>query len=97
MGILYLCQLPELRGTNRFKIGYTNASIEPQNNSKYFCKVDTCDVLNLCNSVRKHFNAKFKLITGRNHFEGNREEMKEEFVKHAMKFRNPKMKIISFE
>merc|ERR1712031_34847 len=97
MGIIYLLQPAELCGTNRHKIGCSNKdSLERVlsykkgtrvlfvSNSKYYSQIEKLLI--------EQFNKKFKLIAGKEYFEGNESEMYKLFLevvyKNSIKYLN---------
>jgi hypothetical protein len=81
-GIIYLIQPSELIGTSVFKIGYSGkTSLERCYNgykkgSRYLCINECVNPTILENKIKKDFNNKFKLIAGKEYFEGDEENIK---------------------
>lgn len=85
-GIIYLIQPSYLIGTNRYKIGCSGKATTNRINS-YNEGTKTIMVMNCDNpfvvekKLIQKFNEKFKLISGKEYFEGDIELMKKEFIK----------------
>ncbi len=81
-GIIYLIQPCELIGTSVFKIGYSGkTNLERchkgyKKGSRYLCINECINPTILENKIKKEFNNKFKLIVGREYFEGDEENIK---------------------
>ena len=86
-GIIYLIQPCELVGTNRFKIGCSkDTSLNRVQNgykkgTRYLYIAECNNPLFIEKQIITQFNIKFKLIAGREYFEGNEEEIKNCFYK----------------
>ena len=80
-GIIYLIQPCELVGTNRFKIGCSkDTSLNRVQNgykkgTRYLYIAECDDPLFIEKEIITQFNIKFKLIAGREYFEGDEEEI----------------------
>ena len=90
MGILYLIQPAELVGTDRYKIGCSTKSTLDRVTTGYKKGTKILYVIECDNPfetekiLKKKFNKKFKLITGNEYFEGDKEEMKKIFYSVVM-------------
>lgn len=86
-GTIYLVQPEELLGTKRFKIGCSAKNDLERFKNGYkkgtrFIHIMECtDPFTLESEIKKVFNEKFKLIAGKEYFEGDEIEMKNEFYK----------------
>jgi hypothetical protein len=93
-GIIYLIQPAELVGTNRFKIGCSgNTSLDRcrhgyKKGSRYICIMECVKPFALEKNIIKDFNEKFKLIAGKEYYEGNELSMITLFHKNVMDHRN---------
>lgn len=91
-GTIYLIQPAELVGTERFKIGCSSKN--DLNRCKKGYKIGTryiaileCEMpFALENEIKKRFNTKFKIIAGREYFEGCENDIKQEFYDVISKF-----------
>lgn len=85
-GIIYLIQPCELVGTNRYKIGCSKKPVLERcvfgykKGSRYLCIMECIEPLKLENILKERFNIKFKLIAGKEYFEGDEKEMIREFI-----------------
>jgi len=85
-GVIYLIQPCELIGTNRFKIGCSkDTSLNRVQNgykkgTRYLYISECNNPLLLEKKIIDVFNEKFKLIAGREYFEGNEEEINKCFI-----------------
>ena len=85
-GIIYLIQPCELIGTNRYKIGMSNnPDLERCKNgylkgSRYICIMECNCPLEIEKNIKEEFSKKFKLIAGKEYFEGNERDMLESFI-----------------
>jgi hypothetical protein len=85
-GLIYLIQPSELVGTERYKIGMSNNSdlVRCKNGykkgSRYICIMECIDPLILEEHIKKLFNENFKLIAGKEYYEGNETEMLNKFI-----------------
>ena len=90
--IFYLIQPAELIGTMRFKIGYSKKSDFERIRKAYKMGTRYINVQEVQNpfEIEKKlielFNEKFKLIAGREYFEGDETEMKNEFQRMLSKY-----------
>ena len=85
-GIIYLIQPEELVGTKRYKIGCSgNTSLSRiksyKKDSRYIIIMECEKPFEVEKKIIKKFNEKFKLIAGKEYFEGNENKMKIEFLK----------------
>lgn len=93
-GIIYLVQPKELIGTNRYKIGmYNNPDLERCKNgylkgSRYICIMECNNPLEIEKYIRDEFTKKFKLIAGKEYFEGIENDMLYLFVNIIFKNMN---------
>jgi len=91
-GIIYLIQPVELVGTNRYKIGCSNTPDLKRCNygykkgSRYICIMECNNPLELEKKIKDEFNKLFKLIGGREYFEGDETIMKQTFLKIIKKY-----------
>ena len=80
-GIIYLIQPTELINTNRYKIGCsTKNNLDRCNNgykknTRYICIMECINPLLLEKKLINIFNSKFKLIAGKEYFEGDESSM----------------------
>lgn len=80
-GIIYLIQPVELIGTERYKIGMSgnpnlNRCINGyKKGSRYICIMECNNPLILEKNIKRQFNKKFKLIAGKEYYEGNEKDM----------------------
>lgn len=79
MGFVYLIQPCELKGTNRFKVGASSLSNlsrlkSYKSGTRYICFFECKDAFDTEKTLIKEFNARYKLIAGREYFEVNQEE-----------------------
>ena len=90
-GIVYLVQPCELIGTNRYKLG---CSEEPDLNrikgykkgTRYISIMECTDPFKLEKELKIHFNKDFKLIAGREFFEGDVNAMRCKFNEIVLKY-----------
>ena len=85
MGIIYLIQPAELVGTNRYKIGCSaKNTLERILSYKKGTRVLSVNYSNDYSKIEKilieEFNKKFKLIAGREYFEGNEKDIYKLFI-----------------
>jgi hypothetical protein len=84
-GIIYLIQPAELVGTERYKIGCSSkTSLERCQNgykkgSRFLNIMECCDPFGLEKRVKEAFGKRFRLVAGKEYFEGDEEEIKREF------------------
>lgn len=83
-GIVYLVQPCELVGTNRYKIGCSNKPtldrVKSYKNGTRFILIMECKFPRKVESkIISEFNQKFKLIAGKEYYEGDENEMRELF------------------
>jgi hypothetical protein len=84
-GIVYLIQPQELVGTDRYKVGCSGKSDlkrihSYKTGSRYICIMECVDPYNIEKKLIEKFNKHFKLIAGREYFEGDIEKMKKYFI-----------------
>ena len=86
-GIVYLVQPEEFIGTNIFKIGRSKDSSANLNRIKSYGKGSSCISINQRNNtielekkIIEEFNKNFKLVKGREYFEGDKEEINKLFL-----------------
>ena len=85
-GIIYLIQPTELIGTNRYKIGCSkNTQLDRIKNgyrkgTRYILIMECNKPFVLEKQILKIFNSKFKLIAGKEFFEGDEKEIKNEII-----------------
>lgn len=98
-GIIYLIQPAELLGTQRYKIGasqYTDLRRVKngyKNGTKYILIMEHQNSFVIEEQIKKVFNKKFKLIAGKEYFEGNENKMIEEFLRVVNKFKNNEINV----
>lgn len=91
-GTIYLLQPAELVGTERFKIGCSskNDFIRCKNGYKkgtrYISVMECEEPFMIEIEIKKSFNSKFKLVAGKEYFEGNEDDIKREFNEIVYKF-----------
>jgi hypothetical protein len=91
-GTIYLIQPAELVGTERYKIGCSAKNDLERCKKGYkkgtrFMDIRECDdPFAVEREVKNHFNIKFKLIAGKEYFEGNEMDIKKEFNDVVCKF-----------
>ena len=79
--MIYLVQPCELVSTKRYKIGMSNKNTLDRVNkgykkgTRYLNIQEVKNPISVENKLKKIFNKKFKLIAGKEYFEGNEEEM----------------------
>ncbi len=84
-GLLYLIQPAELVGTHRYKIGYSRNNDINKFRKDYKKGSRFLDIYEydrsplLVREIRNNFNSKFKLVAGRTYYEGNENEIKNNF------------------
>lgn len=93
-GIIYLVQPAELVGTNRYKIGCSGKpNLERiktgyKKNTRYL-SINECDnPFLLENKIKYYFNLKFKLVAGKEYFEGNEAEIIKTFNETIVEYNN---------
>lgn len=80
-GIVYLVQPAELVGTARYKVGYSSKPNLSRLTSGYKCGTrylivcECSDALEVETELKVEFNRKFRLVAGREYFEGDEIEM----------------------
>jgi len=85
-GTVYLVQPAELVGTNRYKIGCSAKNDLERCKKGYkkgtrFMNIQECDdPFGVERKLKIRFRAKFKLVAGKEYFEGNEEDIKREFI-----------------
>lgn len=86
-GIIYLIQPAELVGTNRYKIGLSKDPTLDRckkgykNGSRYLLIMECDNPLILEDIIKREFRKKYKLIAGREYFEGDETNMTNDFIK----------------
>ena len=84
--MIYLVQPCELVSTKRYKIGMSSKKTLDRVNkgykkgTRYLNIQEVKNPISVENKLKKIFNEKFKLIAGKEYFEGNEEEMKRTFI-----------------
>ncbi len=84
-GIVYLVQPAELIGTNRYKIGcsakndLSRCKNGYKNGTRYITIMECTEPFKIESEIISVFNKKFKLIAGKEYFEGNETDMKTNF------------------
>jgi len=85
-GIIYLIQPAELVSTNRYKIGCSSCpNLKRCNNgykkgSRYICIMECINPFELENKIKCEFNKIFKLIAGKEFYEGKEKILIEKFI-----------------
>lgn len=93
-GIIYLIQPAELVGTNRYKIGMSNCpDLDRCKNgylkgSRYICIMECNSPLEIEKNIKDEFSKKFKLIAGKEYYEGNEQDILFSFVNIIFKNMN---------
>lgn len=91
-GTIYLIQPAELVGTQRYKIGCSAKNDLERCKKGYkkgsrFMNIQECDdPFTVEREVKIRFNSKFKLVAGKEYFEGNEDDIKKEFNDVVYKF-----------
>ena len=80
-----MVQPADLIGTIRYKIGMSNKQKLDRLNSynmgtRYLCIMEQLNVAELEKKIKVVFNLKFKLVSGRETFEGDETEIKYQFL-----------------
>jgi hypothetical protein len=84
-GIIYLIQPAELVGTQRYKIGCSSkTTLERCQNgykkgSRFLNIMECCDPFGIEKELKRVFGLHFKLVAGKEYFEGDEEEIKKRF------------------
>ena len=92
-GIIYLIQPCELVGTNRYKIGCSKQNNLDRckkgykNGSRYICIMECVNALLLEKNIKDFFYDNFKLIGGNEYFEGNEDDIINEFFKKVNEYK----------
>ena len=87
LGIIYLIQPCELIGTKRYKIGCSSKNNLDRcingytKGSRYIYIMECSNPFILKNKIKKNFINKFKLIAGNEYFEGDEDDIIDEFIK----------------
>ena len=92
-GIVYLIQPEELLLTNRYKIGCSNKKglsrlSSYKKNTRYICTMECKNPFELETILKKKFNEKYKLIAGKEYFEGIENEIFNYFINIAQTYNN---------
>jgi hypothetical protein len=92
-GIIYLIQPEELLQTNRYKIGCsTKNDLSRVNsykkNSRYLYIAECINPYTLEANIKSAFNDKYKLIAGKEYFEGDEKDIINDFVKIVNDYNN---------
>lgn len=92
-GIIYFIQPEELIDTNRYKIGCSSKNTTQR--LKSYHKGSRIIFVSECNEpfklekyILEIFNQKFEKIAGNEYFQGNEEELKNEFIKCVLEYNN---------
>lgn len=94
VGIIYLIQPIELKGTNRYKIGISNkptlerCSRGYKKGSRYLCIMECNNPFILEKNIKKIFCNNFKLIAGNEYFEGCEKDILKMFINLVMDYNN---------
>ena len=98
-GILYLIQPCELVGTNRYKVGCSSKQVIDRCTEGYrkgsipICIIKCNKPFDIENKIKQSFKSKFKLIAGKEFYEGDEEQMLNEFLRiwqESVDFKNSK-------
>ena len=98
-GILYLIQPCELIGTNRYKVGCSSKQVIDRCTDGYrkgsipICIIKCNRPFDIENKIKQSFNSKFKLIAGKEFYQGDVDQMLNEFLKiwqESIEFKNTK-------
>jgi hypothetical protein len=93
-GIIYLVQPAELVGTNRYKIGCSSKNDLSRCKNGYktgtrYINIMECeDPFKIESQIKRVFEAKFKLIAGKEYFEGNESDMIIEFFNIVQNYKS---------
>ncbi len=93
-GIIYFVQPCELVGTNRYKIGCSNNTDLDRcrkgykKGTRFLCIMECNEPFAVEKNIKKLFGEKFKLIAGREYFEGDENMMRDNFIKIVNEFIN---------
>ncbi len=84
IGSLYLAQTEELVGTNRYKIGCSHKQFQRilkgyRMSDRIICYHECSAPFQVEIRIKNEFKTRFKLVAGREIFEGNEEEIKQAF------------------
>jgi hypothetical protein len=95
-GVVFLIQPPELKGCNRYQIGVSSHGADvlfrrfkPETR---FISIMECENYEDVESlVLTHFRQQFQMVAGRKFFEGDEEDIREEFMSVVIKHRKRRM------
>lgn len=93
-GIIYLIQPAELVGTSRYKIGCSGKTDLNRckngykKGSRYLCIMECVNPVLLENKIKNIFSDKFKLIAGKEYYEGNEIDMYNLFIQIVSDYKN---------
>jgi uncharacterized C2H2 Zn-finger protein len=85
-GIIYMVQPAELVGTSRYKIGCSEKKTLDRcrngykKGTRYIVIMECVEPFKIERKIKETFNKKFKLVAGKEYFEGDENEMKKEFL-----------------
>jgi hypothetical protein len=92
-GIVYLIQPTELVGINRYKVGMSNSNtlvrcINGYNKgSRYLCIMECVNPLDVERKIIYEFSQRFKVVSGKEYFEGVESELLQLFCKIVLDFK----------
>lgn len=92
-GMVYLIQPEELLLTNRYKIGCSNKKglsrlSSYKKKTRYICTMECKNPFELEEILKKNFNEKYKLIAGKEYFEGIENEIFNDFINITQTYNN---------
>ena len=95
-GIVYLIQPEELLLTNRYKIGCSGKGnlsrlSAYKKNSRYLCVIECIYPYALENQIKEKFTKKYKLIAGKEFFEGLENEIFNDFINIVQEYNNDQL------
>ena len=91
METIYLIQPAELIGTDIYKFGFSlseeigRCKNGYKKGTKYLCIIKCKDAKKLEDKVKINFAKKFQLVTGKEFYRGNEQEIQHEFLKIVFK------------
>jgi len=101
---VYLIQPTELIGTNRYKVGCSVKQDLYKRIKTGYLKGTEIIILLKCDNafetekkIKKKFNFKFKLIAGKEYYEGNIKEMKKKFINIVYNYKENDIKLLNLD
>ena len=94
IGIVYLVQPAELIGINRYKIGMSNSNTLDRcvngynKGSRYLCIMECLNPLDVERKIIQEFTQRFKVVSGKEYFEGVESELLQVFCKIVLECKN---------